>query len=320
MKRIIQIIIFTLCFIESKSQNILGGYLALNSGVGFYRYYADLYLYCNPSSNLNRQYVLLDWGGGLDTLKISQINFYNGITLKKYSGSHIFASTGSYEITYVDTFRVSGIKNMTNSQLETITLIIDLNIESFASNKNHFPLPQNLNQELKVVGNDVSFNPKMMDMEGDSLYYSLYPCTTGNYYTPSNVSLNNQTGELNFSKDSIGLYAFSYKIEEWGKSFGTVYLKSSNIYDFTLNITTEVGIKKYSFSDEINIYPNPASSIINIKDDFYCLAITIQNTIGQIVISTPFVNQIDVSNLNSGVYILSLMDNVKTKKIKFIKE
>lgn len=71
------------------------------------------------------------------------------------------------------------------------------------------------------------------------------------------------------------------------------------------------------------IYPNPATSILNIIDDqneFQNSTVIIYNVLGQVVYSKSFSNQIDVSFLANGMYYLTLQDGVNTKTVKVIKD
>ncbi|MBK8368186.1 MAG: T9SS type A sorting domain-containing protein [Bacteroidetes bacterium] len=70
-------------------------------------------------------------------------------------------------------------------------------------------------------------------------------------------------------------------------------------------------------------YPNPATSIINILDESNQLqntTIQIQNYLGQIVFTTPFSSQINLSSLSAGMYFLTIEDKYIKKIIKIIKE
>ena len=69
--------------------------------------------------------------------------------------------------------------------------------------------------------------------------------------------------------------------------------------------------------DSISVYPNPAVNTITITSNFgYINKFKIINVLGQTVINGSLSsNQIDVSNLKRGVYLLQLKD----KTLKFMK-
>lgn len=63
-------------------------------------------------------------------------------------------------------------------------------------------------------------------------------------------------------------------------------------------------------NSDITIYPNPSSTILHIKTDQYfdeATKIEIANSLGQVVMNTNYNSEIDVSLLNSGMYIIKLI-------------
>ncbi|SKB83799.1 Por secretion system C-terminal sorting domain-containing protein [Soonwooa buanensis] len=58
--------------------------------------------------------------------------------------------------------------------------------------------------------------------------------------------------------------------------------------------------------EKIMLYPNPVSSVLNISK---AATVLIYNTVGQLVKSEKNTSSVDVSNLNSGVYYIMLLDN-----------
>lgn len=84
-----------------------------------------------------------------------------------------------------------------------------------------------------------------------------------------------------------------------------------------------IGLNEISISDNIKVYPNPTTSIINISDEQNELqnsTITIQNNLGQSVFSSPFTSQIDLSGFSAGMYFLTIQSNSANKITKIIKE
>lgn len=70
---------------------------------------------------------------------------------------------------------------------------------------------------------------------------------------------------------------------------------------------------------EIVVFPNPVKSILFIEGSEKIKNISITNLLGQNVLQIPATNEIDLSFLNNGVYILELSDNISTKVQKIIK-
>ena len=91
-------------------------------------------------------------------------------------------------------------------------------------------------------------------------------------------------------------------------------------HDYTANITGNVNINE--ISENINVYPNPATNFINIESESNIENIVIFNITGQIVSISKLQNfktskiEIDVSNLQTGIYFL----NIETENGNFVKK
>ena len=75
--------------------------------------------------------------------------------------------------------------------------------------------------------------------------------------------------------------------------------------------------------EQVSIYPNPAKNSIRLKNssDLNVSSIKITNMIGKEVFTSKFTKpEIEISNLNSGIYILTIQSENKSKNIKFIKK
>ncbi|CAM1362236.1 GEVED domain-containing protein [Tenacibaculum xiamenense] len=103
------------------------------------------------------------------------------------------------------------------------------------------------------------------------------------------------------------------------------------VEDYTVNITSStaktgevVAAEQLRFENNVDLmtYPNPAKSFINVKAGFRLENATfrIMNTIGSVVKSGRLQSNIDVSSLNSGVYILEVNDGQKLITTKLAKE
>jgi hypothetical protein len=80
-----------------------------------------------------------------------------------------------------------------------------------------------------------------------------------------------------------------------------------------------------NFTNSVNIYPNPTSSVLNyiVKNDFVIATIVINDISGKEVFRNTVGNnptQIDVSNLSAGVYFITFNSDKNTATKKFIKE
>jgi len=87
--------------------------------------------------------------------------------------------------------------------------------------------------------------------------------------------------------------------------------------------TFAVGVKENYRAENIKVYPNPTTSILNIIDEqnqFQNATINIANYLGQIVFTSSFTSQIDLQNLSAGMYFLTIENKDSKKTIKIIKE
>lgn len=104
----------------------------------------------------------------------------------------------------------------------------------------------------------------------------------------------------------------------------TVHLLGYNTYtNYIGNCGTLISINEIDISNTIKIYPNPTTSLINIVDEQNELqntTIELRNPLGQTILSIPFSNQIDISNLSSGMYYLTIQDGSHKKIVKVVKE
>lgn len=112
-----------------------------------------------------------------------------------------------------------------------------------------------------------------------------------------------------------------YNPTEEGTQSGTVSLTSGTATTtITLNGTAEtVGISEHS-DRTVSIYPNPATTILNVTAEGYD-NLQIVNAFGQVVYTTDITGQmkIDVSTLSNGVYFIRLNNAEGTITQKFIK-
>ncbi|MES2566276.1 MAG: T9SS type A sorting domain-containing protein [Bacteroidota bacterium] len=110
------------------------------------------------------------------------------------------------------------------------------------------------------------------------------------------------------------------------EAYGILANYPITINDTHFSVTEEscsmVGIEEIK-GNNIKIYPNPATSTINILDEQNELqnsTITIKNNLGQSVFSAPFTSQINISTLQPGIYFLNIQDKNREKTVKIIKQ
>lgn len=82
-----------------------------------------------------------------------------------------------------------------------------------------------------------------------------------------------------------------------------------------------IGIEEIKAEDIVaKVYPNPVSNALNIETKEKVDNIILYDILGKEVLRTKKTNDIDVSNLNNGVYILKLMTEKGIRENKIVKE
>lgn len=148
------------------------------------------------------------------------------------------------------------------------------------------------------------------------------------------IILSSTTNDISAFTDTIGSVPGEYEdwfdyevnISDQGYVSQTIYvafvLDSYDKYklyldDISMTIDDPVGITE----DELNwveVYPNPASTVVRLKTDKVVESVSICNSTGQLVNSTPYTSSgIDVSTLPSGIYFvrISAENTVTTKRL-----
>ncbi|RLZ09280.1 T9SS type A sorting domain-containing protein [Faecalibacter macacae] len=73
-------------------------------------------------------------------------------------------------------------------------------------------------------------------------------------------------------------------------------------------------------SASVHIYPNPTTDVLNIKSDYNIKSLEVLDLTSKTILVTKNSNQIDVKNLNKGIYLLKIESEKGTSIQKFIKK
>lgn len=99
-----------------------------------------------------------------------------------------------------------------------------------------------------------------------------------------------------------------------------VNFQNGEVEDYTVRIS-KPGVANALNQTEILIYPNPVSTVLNVKNISKKANYKIYSAAGQVVSSGLILNnKIDVSRLINGVYVIDIEDAQGTAQKKFIKE
>ncbi len=278
-------------------------------------YAIEARLAVNWPNSLNKPYLKVDWGDGspLDSLSFGSSNctLYGATTLI-YNKNHNYLPNNTYTVSITDDFYVPGIANIPNSSSKRLSFRTQFNTNSSTGSNTTADFPVMCLTDSVPCCGESSYNPGAVDVDGDSLSYMLVsPLNIPGYARPS-VTLNQVTGTLTFTSNPGGLVAVSTRIDEWRKISGVPYKIASTYQELFFKVYGTVGIQQWERNNTITVYPNPASSVLHIKDlniNDKDTRIEVVNNLGQPVISMPFQQEIDISQLTGGYYIIRVFLN-----------
>ncbi|MFP4846158.1 family 16 glycosylhydrolase [Winogradskyella sp. PE311] len=140
-------------------------------------------------------------------------------------------------------------------------------------------------------------------------------------------SVNWSPNQITFLIDGVGFYTYNPAVKDdstWpfyadqylllniamGGVSGAIdpsFTQSSMVIDYVRVYQNNVLSVGDLFAEKIQVYPNPVSKVLTIKTDAKIDGLSIYNTLGQPVLNRNFsLKNIDVSHLNSGLYILKI--------------
>lgn len=88
-----------------------------------------------------------------------------------------------------------------------------------------------------------------------------------------------------------------------------------------LPVACTVGINENSVFDGTSIYPNPANDYLNVKSDLTLQTYRIFNLLGEEVLAGEMnSDKLDVTGLNSGIYLLEIVSGDQAGKFRFARQ
>jgi beta-glucanase (GH16 family) len=139
-------------------------------------------------------------------------------------------------------------------------------------------------------------------------------------------SMNWSPNQITFLIDGIGFYTYNPEVKDsstWpfdedqylllnvamGGVAGAIdpsFTESSMVIDYVRVYQNTLRVDDV-FQNKLRVYPNPASNVIHISSEDQIDSVELFNTMGQLVINkSQEAKQLDIVNLNSGVYILKI--------------
>lgn len=336
------IIVFVFLARVFSAQDIKGAYIqtnwipSTNTIAPVYQYSFTVVLLTDAKLNVPRPAVTVTFSfGQTETFSLTSSHIDGkGNVVKKYSGSHTFPGSNPdgtyYYARFLDTFRIQGIRNMTNSNTQPICAEARLAANPFVGSKNSGTIT-NFPPTIDVLGNQVIYDPLFVGSNDSVSYTLLNYCSPSGYYIPNGVILSPTSGILSFSKDSLGLYSFNLKINEWHSDVTTLKKIIRTTYvDFLIDINSTVGFEEKGYNgNSINVFPNPTEKGVQLKFSSYekgSIQVQIKDLLGKEIFTksisvSQFSEYITLEEFQNGIYFLSITkDKELIYKVKIIKQ
>ncbi len=134
------------------------------------------------------------------------------------------------------------------------------------------------------------------------------------------------SGKFNVPVDAfVSMTDYKYVVMRVAMQRGEVPINCRNfangeVEDYSVRISKKP-VPNYVNQNDVLIYPNPVRTVLNVKNISKNVKYKIYNAVGQLIAAGILLNnQLNVSKLINGVYIIDIDDNGKTVQKKFLKE
>ncbi len=190
-----------------------------------------------------------------------------------------------------------------------------LNSYNNATDMTHFHMDYWIQTGTDLTGKVL--NPKLSNHaaqagETNALLLTNLPTTEGSW-----VSLDIPLSSFTAQGSPASLNREALKEFTIQSNLGNVYI--DNIY---LHKNTTMSTDSFAVSN-VKLYPNPTSNVLNIESLGAIQTISVYNVLGQEVINKALNStstSLDVSSLNSGIYVVKTVVDGVTSSTKFIKQ
>lgn len=135
------------------------------------------------------------------------------------------------------------------------------------------------------------------------------------------INLNDYVESLGY--DNLGItFALPLGISPNGQYITGLGKNGNDLSGFVIKLPTNLATAVAQNKSKVGIYPNPVKNVVTIINAEKLTNVEVYNAAGQKVKSSEVLknNQLDLSGLSKGAYILKINNAGKTEAIKFIKE
>lgn len=251
-------------------------------------------IYNNPleSINLTQNPLLTDLIISNTTGRtISTVDVSNNTNLSLLDlGSNNISSIDISNNPLLKTFRIG------DNPINTINLSQNINLEVFSA------------WGTNINSLDLSNQPNLKALVAYSSQLTELDLRNGNNANLNSIFVDNNPNLGCISVDNLNI---ALNKSNWVKDANTIY---------SLNCST-LGINNTNIEKSLFIYPNPVKSVLNIFSEDKIDSLEILDITGKTIFSYKLTtNHINVSQLNSGLYILKIHSDYNISTKRFIKQ
>lgn len=248
---------------------------------------------------------------------VTKVIFYDGSTLlgedttAPYSINWAASGSGSHTLTAVATDNGNA---QTTSQPVTVTVSDIMLCSETSSEAQQGAFSTGYEVSFQTVGNNVTITFELLDTDKAGVVAYLWQ------QSPFTESQMDNAGGLKFSKTITGqtpgtTISYAAKFAYAGGMAVTKYMS----YEVGDNCTT-AGVNNPEFDNLIMVYPNPANGLVYVKSEIDTISgVELISLLG-VTVKESTTNEIDVTGIAAGTYIIKIHSGKGTTVKKIIVE
>ncbi len=244
MRTISAVLLLFFCLSSLQATHNLGGLISYEHIQGR-EYQIKIVTYTDPGSAADRNELEIYWGDGSSKMLSRQSTelVSPGVQLNLYTGNHTYAADGTYVVWMEDPNRNAGVINIPQSVSVPFYLESEIVVSSGSGNSsaNFFTAPifyANINESFSHL-------LSAYDSEGDIVSYELIAPQGANGSVgsiPTAATINQKSGELNWTPGQAGLFNFTVKVKECRNGVNLGY----SIIDFQVAVSNSSSSAQFS--------------------------------------------------------------------------